>query len=185
MRVSKQSRARVTAAMVGPPPARLVARSCRPPRFRPTWTGRRPCRPRRPGPARGRSPGCRPPRYRDWPASIRSSTKLPCSSYHTEAALVGESLEAIVGQVTIFRPASTATALATSRILPPPRPTEMSAPGCRASCPTRARSAGWLRPETWLPPVPGRPRRGSPGRLCRQFPSRIHPTAATAGGLAA
>ena len=54
--------------------------------------------------------------------------KSPWSLYHTDAALVGESFEAIVGQVTIRMPQSTAAAFATSRILPPPMPTEMSAP---------------------------------------------------------
>ena len=46
----------------------------------------------------------------------------------------------MVGQVTMRIRQSTATALATSRTLPPPMPTEMSAPASRAICVTRARS---------------------------------------------
>jgi len=41
---------------------------------------------------------------------------------------VGESLEAIVGQVTMRIPVSIAAALAVSRVLPPPIPMEISAP---------------------------------------------------------
>ena len=54
--------------------------------------------------------------------------KLPSASYQTVAALVGVSFEAMVGQVTIFVPASTAAALAVSRHLPPPAPMTTSAP---------------------------------------------------------
>ena len=60
--------------------------------------------------------------------------QLPSWSYQTVAALMGESVEAMVGTVTIFRSASTAAALAVSSTLPPPMPTATSAPRSSAIC---------------------------------------------------
>ena len=67
--------------------------------------------------------------------------QFPSASYQTVAALVGESFEAIVGQVTVFAPLATATALPVSSVLPPPTAMTTSAPACRAIWVTRATSA--------------------------------------------
>ena len=67
--------------------------------------------------------------------------QLPCSSYQTVAALVGESFEAMVGTVTIFSPTLTAAALAVSSALPPPMPIAMSAPCSWAIWATRSTSS--------------------------------------------
>ena len=64
------------------------------------------------------------------------SLNWPSSVYTTESAEHGASVAAIVGTTTTGASTALATALAVSKILPPPMPTTTSAPFSRAS-PTR------------------------------------------------
>ena len=72
----------------------------------------------------------------------RYSRNSPSELYTTDSALVGASVDAIVGTTTSRSPAGCATALAVSITLPPPTATTPSTPSPPASSATRSISSG-------------------------------------------